>query len=87
MYFLPKMNIYGNEYFRLNSAFLEFHLRYRGVKNGRSTAVRQNNPDPISAGAKMPKIETIAAWDGKDGELPPEEDIDLSDVDLDKDEL
>ena len=40
-------------------------------------------------GAKMPKITKIDAWDGKDGELPEEEDIDLSDVDLDdlKDEL
>ena len=35
----------------------------------------------------MAKIETVAAWDGKDGELPQEEEIDLSDVDLDKDEL
>lgn len=38
-------------------------------------------------GAEMPKIVNTEPWDGKDGELPPEEDIDLSDVDLDKDEL
>lgn len=38
-------------------------------------------------GAEMPKIITTEPWDGKDGELPPEEDIDLSDVDLEKDEL
>ncbi|XP_041975456.1 protein disulfide-isomerase A6 homolog [Aricia agestis] len=38
-------------------------------------------------GAEMPKISTTDPWDGKDGELPPEEDIDLSDVDLEKDEL
>ncbi|XP_049861730.1 protein disulfide-isomerase A6 homolog [Schistocerca gregaria] len=42
-------------------------------------------------GAALPKINPTEAWDGKDGELPPEEDIDLSDVDLDdigtKDEL
>lgn len=38
-------------------------------------------------GAKMPTISTTEPWDGKDGELPPEEDIDLSDVDLEKDEL
>ncbi|XP_045538503.1 protein disulfide-isomerase A6 homolog [Papilio machaon] len=38
-------------------------------------------------GAEMPKISTTEPWDGKDGELPPEEDIDLSDVDLEKDEL
>ncbi|CAH0592199.1 unnamed protein product [Chrysodeixis includens] len=38
-------------------------------------------------GAEMPKIEASEPWDGKDGELPQEEDIDLSDVDLEKDEL
>ncbi|XP_063357846.1 protein disulfide-isomerase A6 homolog [Cydia amplana] len=38
-------------------------------------------------GAEMPKIVSGDPWDGKDGELPPEEDIDLSDVDLEKDEL
>lgn len=39
-------------------------------------------------GGELPKITKTEAWDGKDGELPPEEDIDLSDVILDdKDEL
>lgn len=39
-------------------------------------------------GAELPKIYTNEPWDGKDGQLPVEEDIDLSDVDLDeKDEL
>ncbi|KAL3892313.1 hypothetical protein ACJMK2_004529 [Sinanodonta woodiana] len=40
-------------------------------------------------GAKLPKIEKTESWDGKDGQLPVDEDIDLSDVDLDdlKDEL
>lgn len=38
--------------------------------------------------AKFPNIHSRDGWDGKDGELPTEEDIDLSDVDLDaKDEL
>ena len=32
-------------------------------------------------------MKSVDAWDGKDAELPVEEDIDLSDVDLDKDEL
>ena len=41
-----------------------------------------------SSGAKLPAAAAVEAWDGKDGELPVEEDIDLSDVDLDdKDEL
>jgi len=39
-------------------------------------------------GNELPKINTITGWDGKDGEPIQEEDIDLSDVDLDdKDEL
>ncbi|XP_071110867.1 protein disulfide-isomerase A6-like [Haliotis cracherodii] len=40
--------------------------------------------------AKLPTIVDTEAWDGKDGVLPVEDDIDLSDVeldDLDKDEL
>jgi len=41
----------------------------------------------VLPGAKLPKIEKVEPWDGKDGELPAEEEIDLSDVDLDKDEL
>ncbi|XP_023690500.1 protein disulfide-isomerase A6 [Paramormyrops kingsleyae] len=41
-------------------------------------------------GGGLPKIHTVQPWDGKDGELPTEDDIDLSDVELDdfeKDEL
>lgn len=39
-------------------------------------------------GAQVPKVNKIEPWDGKDGQLPEEEDIDLSDVVLDdKDEL
>uniref|UniRef100_A0A915JGP5 Protein disulfide-isomerase A6 homolog n=1 Tax=Romanomermis culicivorax TaxID=13658 RepID=A0A915JGP5_ROMCU len=38
-------------------------------------------------GSVLPKIKEVAPWDGKDAELPPEEDIDLSDVDLGKEEL
>lgn len=38
-------------------------------------------------GAEMPTVSSTDPWDGKDGELPLEEDIDLSDVDLEKDEL
>lgn len=52
----------------------------------RDLSYGKGRTNPVK-GAKMPKIETVTAWDGKDGELPPEEDIDLSDVDLDKDEL
>ena len=41
-------------------------------------------------GGAFPTISTREPWDGKDGELPVEDDIDLSDVELDdpeKDEL
>ncbi|XP_054618174.1 protein disulfide-isomerase A6 [Dunckerocampus dactyliophorus] len=34
-------------------------------------------------GGVMPKIHTVEPWDGKDGQLPEEEDYDLSDVELD----
>ncbi|CAB1342672.1 unnamed protein product [Coregonus sp. 'balchen'] len=36
-------------------------------------------------GGALPKINSVEAWDGKDGELPVEDDYDLSDVDLDDD--
>lgn len=35
-------------------------------------------------GATKPKIYEVQAWDGKDGQLPEEEEIDLSDVVLDE---
>ncbi|XP_008543798.1 protein disulfide-isomerase A6 homolog [Microplitis demolitor] len=39
-------------------------------------------------GAELPKVHETEAWDGKDGQPPQEEEIDLSDIDLnDKDEL
>ena len=56
-------------------------LRDLSYGKGRTNPVR---------GAKLPKITKTDPWDGKDGELPVEEDIDLSDVeldDLDKTEL
>ncbi|MFH4974113.1 hypothetical protein AB6A40_000822 [Gnathostoma spinigerum] len=37
---------------------------------------------PLS-GTEFPKIEKYEPWDGKDGEMPVEEELDLSDVDLD----
>ncbi|VDN29973.1 unnamed protein product [Gongylonema pulchrum] len=37
-------------------------------------------------GAEFPKILTVDAWDGKDGEMVVEEEIDVSDVDLDEEE-
>ncbi|XP_017776096.1 PREDICTED: protein disulfide-isomerase A6 [Nicrophorus vespilloides] len=53
----------------------------------RDLSYGRGNTAPVK-GAELPKIYKTEPWDGKDGELPQEEDIDLSDVDLDeKDEL
>lgn len=55
----------------------------------RDLSVGRGSTATISGGA-LPKINSVEAWDGKDGVLPVEDDIDLSDVDLDdmeKDEL
>jgi len=63
-----------------NDGINEF-LRDLSYGKGRTSPVK---------GAAIPKIDAIDAWDGKDGELPVEEEYDLSDVeldDLDKDEL
>ena len=49
-------------------------LRDLSYGKGRTNPVR---------GAKLPKVSKVEAWDGKDGQLPEEEDIDLSDVELD----
>ncbi|XP_043247248.1 protein disulfide-isomerase A6 homolog [Amphibalanus amphitrite] len=58
-------------------------LRELSYGRGSTSAIR---------GATLPAAADVPAWDGKDGELPEEEDIDLSDVELDdlpekKDEL
>jgi len=54
----------------------------------RDLSYGKGNTAPVK-GQDISKIRKSVPWDGKDGELPPEEDIDLSDVDLDdtKDEL
>lgn len=56
----------------------------------RDLSYGRGNTAPVQ-GDKMPSIVETEPWDGKDGELPPEEEIDLSDVVLDdeseKDEL
>ena len=48
----------------------------------RDLSYGKGRTNPVK-GAKIPKIADVEGWDGKDGELPEEEDIDLSDVDLD----
>lgn len=61
-----------------NDGINEF-LRDIAYGRGQTSTVR---------GEKIPKIYKTDPWDGQDGQLPEEEEIDLSDVDLDaKDEL
>lgn len=47
----------------------------------RSIAVGRGRTEKLPEG--LPAIKDAEAWDGKDGKLPEEEDIDLSDIDLD----
>ena len=49
-------------------------LRAVTVGRGGTTSLR---------GASLPKIYSADAWDGKDGQMPVEDDIDLSDISLD----
>lgn len=44
--------------------------------------VGRSPTEPVKNG-QLPKVHEIPGWDGKDGELPAEEDVDLSDVELD----
>ncbi|XP_029984669.1 protein disulfide-isomerase A6 [Sphaeramia orbicularis] len=50
----------------------------------RELSVGRGSTSTLGSGT-MPKIHSVDAWDGKDGQLPVEEDYDLSDVDLDVD--
>ncbi|KAK4325614.1 hypothetical protein Pmani_003821 [Petrolisthes manimaculis] len=85
---LAALNAKKMQFALLKGAFSEHgineFLRDISFGRGRTAPVR---------GAKLPAVVTVEPWDGKDGSLPEEEDIDLSDVDLDdlddvqKDEL
>ncbi|CDQ62935.1 unnamed protein product [Oncorhynchus mykiss] len=50
----------------------------------RDLSVGRGSTATVGGGA-LPKINSVDAWDGKDGELPVADDYDLSDVDLDDD--
>ena len=47
----------------------------------RSIAVGRGRTEKLTNG--LPTIKDVEAWDGLDGKLPEEEDIDLSDIELD----
>lgn len=49
----------------------------------RAVSVGRGSTTPLR-GDSLPELPKIEPWDGKDGEVPQEEDIDLSDVDMDE---
>ncbi|KYO32992.1 protein disulfide-isomerase A6 isoform X1 [Alligator mississippiensis] len=75
---------------KMKFALLKGSFSEQGINEFlRELSVGRGSTAPVAGGA-FPKINTVEPWDGKDGELPVEDDIDLSDVDLDdweKDEL
>ncbi|XP_032998990.1 protein disulfide-isomerase A6 [Lacerta agilis] len=77
---------------KMKFALLKGSFSEQGINEFlRELSVGRGSTAPVGGGA-FPKVNTVEPWDGKDGELPIEEDIDLSDVDLDdwdtqKDEL
>uniref|UniRef100_A0A8D8XZ19 protein disulfide-isomerase n=1 Tax=Cacopsylla melanoneura TaxID=428564 RepID=A0A8D8XZ19_9HEMI len=75
---------------KMKYSLLKGPFSYDGINEFlRDLSYGRGHTAPVK-GAALPKINTVDPWDGKDGELPPEEDIDLSDVELDelpKDEL
>ena len=71
---------------KMKFSMLTGSFSYDGINEFlRDLSYGKGRTNPVR-GAAMPKIASVEAWDGKDGELPEEEDIDLSDVHLD-DEL
>ncbi|XP_035223579.1 protein disulfide-isomerase A6 homolog [Stegodyphus dumicola] len=71
---------------KMKFSILRGPFSYDGISEFiRTVSVGRGSSSPIK-GAKLPEILETEAWDGKDGELPVEEDIDLSDVDLPEDE-
>ncbi|XP_006012215.1 protein disulfide-isomerase A6 [Latimeria chalumnae] len=75
---------------KMKYALLKGSFSEQGINEFlRELSFGRGSTAPIGGGA-LPKINTVEPWDGKDGELPVEEEIDLSDVELDdleKDEL
>ncbi|KAL4217734.1 Protein disulfide-isomerase A6 [Mactra antiquata] len=74
---------------KMKYALLRGPFEEKGIKEFlRDLSYGRGSTAPIK-GEKLPSVETRDPWDGKDGELYVEEDIDLSDVELDdlKDEL
>ena len=77
------ITLYSCSQKKMKYSMLTGSFSYDGINEFlRDLSYGKGRTNPVR-GAKMPKIATVEGWDGKDGELPEEEDIDLSDVDLD----
>ncbi|KAF0735957.1 protein disulfide-isomerase A6 [Aphis craccivora] len=76
---LAVLNVKKMKYSILRGSFSEDGIKefLRDLSYGRGTTA------PVK-GAALPEIQATEPWDGKDGELPTADDIDLSDVDLDE---
>lgn len=57
-----------------------YRIIFRDLSFGRGTTA-------AIKGASLPNILKIEPWDGKDGKPPVDEDIDLSDINLDDDDI
>ncbi|XP_015431249.1 PREDICTED: protein disulfide-isomerase A6 [Dufourea novaeangliae] len=73
---------------KMKYSLLKGSFTYDGINEFlRDLSYGRGGTAPLK-GAQLPAFLETAPWDGKDAELPQEEDIDLSDIDLDeKDEL
>ncbi len=75
---------------KLKYSVLRGSFGYDGINEFlRDLSYGRGSTFPVK-GAAVPTVKATELWDGKDGQLFVEEDIDLSDVDLDdlgKDEL
>ncbi|KAG8232915.1 hypothetical protein J437_LFUL011023 [Ladona fulva] len=70
---------------KMKYSILRGSFSYDGINEFlRDLSFGRGSTAPVK-GASLPKIHATEPWDGQDGQLPPEEDIDLSDVDLDDD--
>ncbi|XP_054719753.1 protein disulfide-isomerase A6 homolog [Uloborus diversus] len=71
---------------KMKFSILKGPFSYDGISEFiRTVSVGRGSSAPVK-GAKLPQIIDTEPWDGKDGELPVEEDIDLSDVELPEEE-
>lgn len=84
----PAMAVFSPK--KLKYSILRGSFGYDGINEYlRDLSYGRGSTFPVK-GASLPTVRSIDAWDGKDGQLEVEEDIDLSDVELDdlgKDEL